>query len=50
VQEGKGMMTRREAIIALAGLAIAAPALAADEKTLKGEMVCAKCGEPQYTM
>ena len=37
------MITRREAIIALGGLAVAARAFAADELTLKGEMVCAKC-------
>ena len=37
------MMTRREAIFALGGLAVAARAFAADAVTLKGEMVCAKC-------
>ena len=37
------MITRREAIIALGGLAVAARTFAADELTLKGEMVCAKC-------
>jgi hypothetical protein len=37
------MITRREAIIAIGGLAVAARAFAADERTLKGEMVCAKC-------
>ena len=36
-------MTRRELIVTLGALAIAAPALAADDVTLKGEMVCAKC-------
>jgi len=40
---GKNMITRREAIIALGGLAVAARTFAADELTLKGEMVCAKC-------
>ena len=37
------MITRREAIVAIGGLAVAARAFAADEVTLKGEMVCAKC-------
>jgi hypothetical protein len=37
------MITRREAIIAIGGLAVAARAFAADELTLKGELVCAKC-------
>ena len=37
------MMTRREAMIAIGGLAVAARAFAADERTLTGEMVCAKC-------
>ena len=37
------MITRREAIIAIGGLAIAARAFGADDVTLKGEMVCAKC-------
>jgi hypothetical protein len=37
------MITRREAMIAIGGLAVAARAFAADELTLKGEMVCAKC-------
>jgi hypothetical protein len=36
-------MTRREAIVAFGSLVIAARALAADETTLKGEMVCARC-------
>lgn len=36
------MITRREAIIALGGLAVAARAFAADT-TFKGELVCAKC-------
>ena len=36
------MITRREAIVAIAGLTVAARAFAADE-TLKGELVCAKC-------
>src|SRR5687768_4744871 len=40
---GKNMITRREAIIALGGLAVAARTFAADELTFKGEMVCAKC-------
>ena len=35
-------MTRREMIVALGALTVAAPAFAAEE-TLKGEMVCAKC-------
>ena len=37
------MITRREAIVAIGGLAVAARAFAADDVTLKGEMVCAKC-------
>jgi len=37
------MITRREAIVAIGGLVVAARAYAADELTLKGEMVCAKC-------
>jgi Family of unknown function (DUF6370) len=37
------MITRREAIIAIGGVAVAARAWAADSVTLKGEMVCAKC-------
>jgi hypothetical protein len=37
------MITRREAIVAIGGLAVAARAFAADEITLKGELVCAKC-------
>lgn len=37
------MMTRREAIATLGALAVATRAFAADELTLKGEMVCAKC-------
>ena len=37
------MITRREAIIAIGALAVAARAFAADELTLKGELVCAKC-------
>ena len=37
------MMTRREAIATLGALAAATRAFAADELTLKGEMVCAKC-------
>lgn len=37
------MITRREAIIAIGGLAVAVRAFAADEVTVKGEMVCAKC-------
>ena len=37
------MMTRREAIATLAALTVAARAFAADELTLKGELVCAKC-------
>lgn len=40
---GKNMITRREAIIAIGGLAVAVRAFAADEVTVKGEMVCAKC-------
>jgi hypothetical protein len=36
------MITRREVIVALAGLTVATRAFAADE-TLKGELVCAKC-------
>ena len=36
-------MTRRELMVALGALTIAVPALAADDVTLKGEMVCAKC-------
>ena len=36
-------MTRRELIVTLGALAIVVPAMAADEVTLKGEMVCAKC-------
>ena len=35
-------MTRREVMMTLGALAVAAPAWAADE-TLKGDMVCAKC-------
>ena len=35
-------MTRREVMMALGALAVAAPVWAADE-TLKGDMVCAKC-------
>ena len=37
------MMTRREAIATLAALTVATRAFAADELTLKGELVCAKC-------
>jgi hypothetical protein len=37
------MITRREAIVALGALAVATRAFAADEQTLTGEMVCAKC-------
>ena len=38
------MITRREAIVALAGLTVAARVFAATaEETLKGELVCAKC-------
>jgi hypothetical protein len=37
------MMTRREAIATLGALAVATRAFAADDVTLKGEMVCAKC-------
>jgi hypothetical protein len=37
------MITRREAIVTLAGLTVATRAFAAAEETLKGEMVCAKC-------
>ncbi len=37
------MITRREAIATIGMLAVATRAFAADEKTLKGEMVCAKC-------
>ena len=37
------MMTRREAIVTLGMLAVATRAFAADEVTLKGELVCAKC-------
>ena len=38
------MITRREAIVALAGLTVATRAFAATaEETLKGELVCAKC-------
>ena len=38
------MMTRREAIAALAALTVAAEARSANaDETLKGEMVCAKC-------
>ena len=37
------MMTRREAIATLGALAVATRAFAADEVTLKGELVCAKC-------
>ena len=36
------MISRRDAIIALGGLAVAARAFAA-ETTFKGELVCAKC-------
>jgi hypothetical protein len=36
-------MTRREAIAALGFAAVAGRVFAADEITLKGEMVCAKC-------
>ena len=35
-------ITRRELIVTLGALAVAAPVFAAEE-TLKGEMVCAKC-------
>ena len=35
-------MTRREVMMTLGALAVAAPAWAADD-TLKGDMVCAKC-------
>lgn len=37
------MITRREAIFAIGGVAFAARGWAADSVTLKGEMVCAKC-------
>lgn len=37
------MMTRREAIATLAALTVATRAFAADELTLKGDLVCAKC-------
>lgn len=37
------MMTRREAIATLAALTVATRAVAADELTLTGELVCAKC-------
>ena len=37
------MITRREAIVTLGMLAAASRTWAADEVTLKGEMVCAKC-------
>lgn len=37
------MMTRREAIATLAALTVATRAFAADELTLTGELVCAKC-------
>ena len=37
------MMTRREAIATLAALTVATRTFAADEITLKGELVCAKC-------
>jgi hypothetical protein len=36
-------MTRREAMAVIGALALAAPLVAADETTLKGELVCAKC-------
>ena len=37
------MMTRREAIATIGAAVVATRAWAQDEKTLKGEMVCAKC-------
>jgi hypothetical protein len=37
------MITRREAIATIAAVVVAGRAFAADELTLKGEMVCAKC-------
>jgi hypothetical protein len=37
------MMTRREAIATLGTVVVATRAWAADEITLKGEMVCARC-------
>jgi hypothetical protein len=37
------MITRREAIATIAAVVVANRAWAADETTLKGEMVCAKC-------
>jgi hypothetical protein len=37
------MLTRREMLWSVAALAVAVPAFAADEVTLKGELVCAKC-------
>lgn len=36
-------MTRREAIITLGSVVVATRAWAADDVTLKGDMVCAKC-------
>lgn len=38
------MMTRREMLWTLGALAVAVPAVAAANETLKGELVCAKCG------
>ena len=37
------MMTRREAIATIGALVVATRAWAADEVTLKGDMVCARC-------
>ena len=37
------MMTRREALVTIGMLAVAGRAFAADEVTLKGELVSAKC-------
>jgi len=37
------MITRREAIATIGAVVVASRAWAADEATLKGEMVCARC-------
>ena len=37
------MMTRREAIATIGAAVVATRAFAADETTLKGDMVCARC-------
>ena len=36
-------ITRREVMMTLGALAVALPAFAAADETLKGDMVCAKC-------